>query len=233
MAHDDDTLRTGNLDAVVFDYGGIIGVDTCECMLGELGLAAIRGLPSPLVTTAFRKTWKAFACRPESASEPAADQERLFWRQLLTELGCPEAVDEAIAQTDDYIRPVDSQMRDLLLRLRGGGNRLALLSNQVTFLRDRILRTQRLSEIFDAEQMTWSCDPDLRESKSSPTLKPFQVALGKLGNVHPNRVLFFDDRGPNCLRAIEAGLTAVQVPPLPGCAGYVERVLKLLGCPGL
>jgi putative hydrolase of the HAD superfamily len=183
------------VDAVIFDYGGVLKGEDFEAF------SAARGLPPGLL-------WAAFHEIPEYRDSREGRIDRAAYRvaverALAAALGLDRARG-AIAAWDrefDDTDPIEPEMRVLLARLREAGRvRLGLLSNS-TRGREGRLRENGVAALFDAIL----CSGDAGVMKPHPA--SYRLMAERLG-VRAERCFMIDDAPTNVEAARALGLRA-------------------------
>jgi putative hydrolase of the HAD superfamily len=188
------------IDAVVFDYGGVL--TTPLRVSTPLWLAADRITPDSFTDT--MRDWlgrDAAAGSPvhrlETGELPGAEFERLFAARLVTEDGSPVVADGLLQRLFAGMA-IDEQMVALVGDLRTAGLRLGLLSNSwANTYPDELLA------LFDA--VVISGEVGLR--KPDPVI--YRLVLDKLA-VPAARSVFVDDAPVNVAAAIELGMHGIR-----------------------
>jgi putative hydrolase of the HAD superfamily len=188
------------IDAVVFDYGGVL--TTPLRVSTPLWLAADRITPDSFTDT--MRDWlgrDAAAGSPvhrlETGELPGVEFERLFAARLVTEDGSP-VVAAGLLQRLFAAMAIDEKMVALVADLRAAGLRLGLLSNSwANTYPDELLA------LFDA--VVISGEVGLR--KPDPVI--YGLLLDKLA-VPAARSVFVDDAPVNVAAAIELGMHGIR-----------------------
>jgi HAD superfamily hydrolase (TIGR01509 family) len=113
-------------------------------------------------------------------------------------------------------------VRELFLRIRGDGHRIALASSANADEVQNYKKLLHVDDLIDAE----TTSSDVENSKPCPDV--FEVALEKVG-VEPDRVLVIGDTPYDAIAARRAGLRTVGVL----CGGFPESDLRAEGCVGI
>jgi HAD superfamily hydrolase (TIGR01549 family) len=111
-------------------------------------------------------------------------------------------------------------VRELFLRVRGDGKRVALASSAK---KDELGEYKRIARIEDLVEEETSAD-DADRSKPHPDI--FEAALERLGDVARERVVVVGDTPYDAVAAGRAGLRTVGVL----CGGFPEAELRESGC---
>ncbi|MDJ0420324.1 HAD family hydrolase [Rhodococcus opacus] len=188
------------IDAVLFDYGGVLTSPVKHSIAGWLAADAIE-------PESFSHTLRAWLSRDAEDGTPVhrletgeltiADFEALLAAELRTTDGRAVAPDGILGRLFAGMRP-DAAMFALADELRATGLKVGLLSNSWgnTYPRARI------DELFDP--VVISCEVGLRK----PHAAIYELALDELG-VPADWVLFIDDAEPNVVGARAAGLQSL------------------------
>jgi epoxide hydrolase-like predicted phosphatase len=193
-----DATATPLVDAVLFDYGGV--------MTGPVG-DSIRAWHTAdrIDPASFSRTLKAWLSRRvnwetpmhqlETGEMTIEEFEKVFAAQLMTVDGLVPEAAGILGRMFAEMRP-DPVMFALVEELRAGGIRVGLLSNSWgnTYPRERI------DALFDP--VVISGEIGLRK----PQAAIYHHALDLLGGVPASRVLFVDDADPNVVGAQAVGL---------------------------
>jgi epoxide hydrolase-like predicted phosphatase len=189
-----------DIDAVLFDYGGVLTNPVKQSIAGWLASDAIE--PDSLSRTL--RAWLSRNAedgtpvhRLETGELTVAEFEALLAAELRTTDGRPAVADGILRRLFAGMQP-DPAMFALAEELRATGLKVGLLSNSWgnTYPRARI----------DAllDPVVISGEVGLR--KPHPAI--YELALDRLG-VPAHRVLFIDDAEPNVLGARKVGLQAL------------------------
>jgi HAD superfamily hydrolase (TIGR01509 family) len=188
---------TRSIDAVLFDYGGVLTLPVRDSIAGWLEADGID-------PRSFSRTLKAWLSRDaadgtpihrlETGELPAHEFDTLLAAELTTIDGRALVPEGMLQRIFAGMRP-DQEMFDLVDDLRSAGVRVGLLSNSWgnTYPRERI----------DAllDPVVISGEVGLRK----PHAAIFELAVARLG-LPAGRVLFIDDAEPNILGAHAVGL---------------------------
>ena len=197
---------TSNIEAIIFDFGGVMvpfsQMDSLKEQESRLGLQ-----PEKLAETLWQSAdWRL--------AEVGAITDEEYWRRIGARLGLHTS--EAIRSfQQDLFRDArtDPRMADLVQRLQGR-YRTGLLSNASDVL-PRLLRERYgLGGLFDVE--VFSALVGL--AKPDPAI--YQLALERLGTA-PEATVFVDDYEPNVASAAALGIRAIHF------VGYEALVLAL------
>jgi putative hydrolase of the HAD superfamily len=188
------------IDAVVFDYGGVL--TTPLRVSTPLWLAADRITPDSFTDTMRDWLGRDAALgspvhRLETGELPGAEFERVFAARLVTEDGAPVVAAGLLARLFAGMT-IDERMVALVGDLRAAGLRLGLLSNSwANTYPDELLA------LFDA--VVISGEVGLR--KPDPVI--YRLVLDKLA-VPAARSVFVDDAPVNVAAAIELGMHGIR-----------------------
>lgn len=207
------------VDAVLFDYGGVLTGPVKHSIAAWLAADAIE-------PESFSRTLQAWLSRNAQDGSPVhrletgeltvAEFESLLAAELRTTEGSAVAPDGILRRLFAGMQP-DPAMFALVEELRATGMKVGLLSNSWgnTYPRARI------DAILDP--VVISGEVGLRK----PHAAIYELALDRLG-LPADRVLFIDDAEPNVLGARTAGLHALlHTDPLSTRAALVELVPDL------
>jgi len=185
------------LQAVIFDYGGVLRDDGRE---GWSAADRTAGLPAGAL-------WSAFHDIPEYqlSRQGVIDADAFraaIRRHLITVAGDEVRADAGLDALDRYLAalPVlDAEMRALVERLRAAGRvKLGLLSNAGRGWTER-LRARGVADLFD--DVVVSADVGL----AKPDPEVFRLAARRLA-VEPHACLMIDDQPQHLLSAERMGL---------------------------
>jgi putative hydrolase of the HAD superfamily len=186
------------VDAVIFDYGGVLRNDGRELWTAA---DATAGLPPGTL-------WAAWHDIPEYCLSREGVIDRLEFRAamhraLIPTAGDAEQAEAALAALEARLAslpPMDAEMRALVERLRAGRRvKLGMLSNADRGWTER-LRARGLG-LFDDVVVSG----DVGVAKPNPSI--FQLAAQRLG-VAPDACLMIDDQAQHVEGARAAGLRA-------------------------
>jgi putative hydrolase of the HAD superfamily len=186
------------VDAVIFDYGGVLRNDGRELWTAA---DATAGLPPGTL-------WAAWHDIPEYRLSREGVIDRLEFRAamhraLIPTAGDAEQAEAALAALEARLAslpPMDAEMRALVERLRAGRRvKLGMLSNADRGWTER-LRARGLG-LFDDVVVSG----DVGVAKPNPSI--FQLAAQRLG-VAPDACLMIDDQAQHVEGARAAGLRA-------------------------
>lgn len=204
------------VEAVVFDYGGVLTTPVRDSIAAWLDADGID-------PQSFSRTLKAWLSRDAPAGTPvhrletgelsAAEFGSLLAAELVRHDGDPVAAEGIVDRLFAGMR-TDPVMFDLVAELRGLGLRTALLSNSWgnTYARERI------AAVFD--EVVISGKVGLRK----PQPEIYRLVLEGIG-VRPEHAVFVDDAEPNLAGARAVGLrTVLHSDPAATRASLAELV---------
>ncbi len=191
------------VDAVLFDYGGVLTVPmrrSIEAWIAEEGI-------DPASFTSTLKAWlgrNAEAGSPihrlETGELPEAEFDATFAAALRTRSGAPVDPDGVLRRMFARVEE-DPAMWELARDLRAAGTGVAIVSN--SWGGGNLYPRARLRELF--EPVIISEEVGLR--KPDPAI--FALALERLG-VPAERAAFIDDAAPNVEGAAALGIRAIH-----------------------
>ncbi len=225
------------IKGIIFDVGGVLAYDVWEHLLcdpagepGEpLSIAAKFNAPIHEIEMIGEELWRKF----DRVQGDPIELERQYWQLFLErtraikELGSAQ-VDELIAMTDAFIRPVSpSLITGLLDWLSTKGVQLGICSNNNEFWFRRQERILGLNRFFQPSRIILSCRHGITKSDA----RLFHTSAAKL-DLDPTECAFIDDRMGNVSRAVNCGMAGIlfpteQFPSKPqGGIAYLERLLR-------
>ncbi|MGW0137519.1 HAD-IA family hydrolase [Streptomyces calvus] len=194
------TARTG-LDAVILDYNGVIGLQPTR---GQwLHLARTANWPEDDLAGFQRAFWSAR--EPYDAGQLS---DLAYWAKVLGSHPSPSLLRELRATDTAMWTATDGRVLGILNRIRETGLPMVLLSNAPLHLSD-VLDSQDWRRLMT--QTLYSA----RLEVCKPNATAYQHALQTLGDTHPRRVLFIDDRADNCHAARCLGLRTLHYTDQP------------------
>jgi putative hydrolase of the HAD superfamily len=181
--------------ALILDYGEVL---SCPQRAGAIALMASQ-LDAPVseMTSAY---WRHR--RDYDLGMSASD----YWSLVANDLGVPidDGLVTALVAIDiDSWTDYRDEMWTLAATYRAAGGRLAMLSNGVREIVERIRADHDLPALFDAVVVSY----EVQLTKPEPEI--FRVTLDRL-NVGASDALFVDDRAENIAMAQELGLRTLQ-----------------------
>ena len=122
----------------------------------------------------------------------------------------------------DFLKRVRAfpRVRDLFLKIREDGKRLALASSAK---KDELATYKKIARIEDLVEEETSAD-DADKSKPHPDI--FEAALAQLGDVEPDEVIVVGDTPYDAEAAGKISLRTIGVL----CGGFAEAELRAAGC---
>ena len=183
------------LRAVIFDYGMVLSGPPDPA--AKERLCEISGLSAELLDAHYWTRRLDYDRGTLSAEE--------YWHRIAVDAGsrlADETVRALIEQDILLWATVNPLMLDWLDRVRGGGWKVAILSNMgkdlLGHMRRHFLWLDRL------DHLTWSCE--LNRVKPEPEI--YEYTLEKLG-VRPEEALFLDDKTENVEGARRLGMRSL------------------------
>lgn len=193
------TPPTTSVDAVVFDYGGVLTGPVRHSIAAWLERDGI----DPASFSRTLKSWLSRRApegtpihRLESGDLSVEEFDVLLAAELQTTDGCPIAPVGVLEGLFAELRP-DPEMFALVAELRDTGIRVALLSNS-------------WGDIYPRAQINALLDPVVISAEvglRKPNAEIYRLTLERLG-LPAARVLFLDDGMPNVLGARAVGMKA-------------------------
>lgn len=208
-----------DVEAVLFDFGGVF-TESPFGALAELGTA--RGVDP------VRLLELVFGPYHEDTDHPWHRLERgevslLQAREEIIALGAAEGLDTDPFRVFERMGGAGARaaLVERVRQLRAAGLRTGLVTNNAREFRPAWTRLlPPLDELFHA--VVDSCEVGARK----PAAAIFHIALERVGNPPPERVLFLDDFEGNVRAAARLGMRAVQVEPDPAAAlALLDQVL--------
>ncbi len=185
-----DRISLPKIQAVIFDWGGILIENPSEAILAYCGLAL--NVAPPVLSTVLQEHEPLF--------QTNAITEDQFWERVCATLKVPKSFhrslwDEALRHA---YRP-RHEVFELIEKLRGAGYRTALLSN--TEMPAVEIYREKHDGTFDV--VVLSCLEGIRK----PDRQIYHRTLERL-RVMPEEALFLDDRIENIEAARQIGMNA-------------------------
>jgi epoxide hydrolase-like predicted phosphatase len=210
----------GGIDAVLFDFGGVITAASPFTLMGDIGAAA--GVPPEQVLEIMLGPYH------EDTDHPFHRMERgeipgVEWFQLAA---------AALAEVGVTLEPghmmnvfnalgVHDVVIERIARLRREGYRTAIVTNNAREASDGWRAMLDVDGLFDV--VVDSSAVGMR--KPNPAI--YRHALELLGGVEPSRAVFLDDAEGNVAGARAVGMHAILVGPDPGPAlEELDRILE-------
>ncbi|MDR1353015.1 MAG: HAD family phosphatase [Treponema sp.] len=203
-------------EAVVFDYGRVIGLDPVDEAQEEM--ARLAGVPADI----FEKIRMRYRDDYDRGSIRGRD----YYQKVMREAGAPAADTRDFDALADRITRIDThswavingETEKLMREIRGAGYRLGILSNMP---HDFLELERDAFRVFDlCDSCIFSCKYNLLK----PEREIYQVLIGALGCA-PDKIVFFDDVPVNVEGARGLGIAAY----LWEGAEAARGILKTLG----
>lgn len=202
--------QPAELDAVIFDYNGVIGLQPTVPMWSRLAeLAGWHADQLELFQNAF---WSA---REPYDSGEFGDAD--FWTAVLGHRPDPELLTRLRAVDTALWTRTDDRVVALLHRARRADLPMVLLSNAPHPVSDALDASDWRTLLTDALYSA-------RLGMNKPHPDTYRNALAATGVRDPSRVLFVDDRADNCQAAARLGLRALHY---TGSPADIEHHLRL------
>ncbi|WP_227979132.1 HAD family hydrolase [Nocardia spumae] len=196
------------LDAVIFDYNGVIGLHPTVPMWSEL--AELAGWQQDRLGHFQSAFWSAREPYDSGDSDDAA-----FWTAVLGRRPDPELLDRLRTVDTALWTRTDPHVVALLHRIRQADLPMVLLSNAPHPVSDALDDSGWRALMTDALYSA-------RLGMNKPHPDTYRNALAATGVHDPARVLFIDDRADNCHAAAGIGLRTLHY---TGSPGDIERHL--------
>lgn len=192
---------------VVVDYGGVLTNPLAETFAA---FAARVGLEPGVLTAAFAASTARLGRTPMADLEVGAITEAVFVGRVLAELPVPAREHLAARLAGRPFgelwflgRTPNRRFLGFLRELRAGGQRLALLTNNVREWDHRWRAQLPVDELFDVVVNS------AHEGVRKPDRRIYERLLDRLG-VPAAECLFVDDTEENCAAAEGVGMTAIR-----------------------
>ena len=182
------------LDAVVFDYGGVL------CYAPTKDDLVTYGRESGLEESAFLKLY----AETREYYGRAADGYEAHWHRVAGHHGIKvsvPAVKRFIEKESELWTRPNAEVLALARDIKAAGCNIAILSN-MTFGLLKILR-EKFDWLDEFDVCIWSCE----KGCAKPDQSIYRDCLSAL-SCEPGRVMFFDDRACNVAGAKQAGIDA-------------------------
>lgn len=206
-----------DLDAVIFDYNGVIGLQPTTRMWS--GLAELAGWRTEDLTHFQTAFWSA---REPYDSGEFDDTD--FWTAVLGRRPEPVLLTRLRAVDTALWTRTDHRVVGLLHRARQADLPMVLLSNAPHPVGDALDASDWRGLMTDALYSA-------RLGMNKPHLDTYRNALAATGVGDPGRVMFIDDRPDNCEAAARLGLRTLHY---TGSPADIERQLgtkSVAACP--
>ncbi|MBF6451891.1 HAD family hydrolase [Nocardia cyriacigeorgica] len=187
--------QTAELDAVIFDYNGVIGLQPTPAMWGELAELADRADDLARFQSAFWDAREPY----DSGTLDDAD----FWTAVLGHRPDPVRLARLRAVDAAMWTHTDNRVVELLHRIERAGLPMVLLSNAPHPVSEALDAADWRTAMADA---LYSC----RLGMNKPHPDTYRKALAATGAADPGAVLFIDDRADNCAAAAQVGLRTLH-----------------------
>jgi putative hydrolase of the HAD superfamily len=195
------------LDAVILDYNGVIGLQPTTGMWNHL--ANLAGLPAGQLDSFQHAFWSA-----REAYDAGELSDLAYWAHVLGYHPGSRMLRELRAADTAMWTRTDKRVLATLHRARQAGLPMVLLSNA----------PHPLSDVLDAADWRRSLMTEALYSARLGICKPdpaaYAHALAAAGSPDPQRVLFVDDRAPNCTAAAQLGLRTLHYTGSPVQLAY-------------
>lgn len=188
--------QPAELDAVIFDYNGVIGLQPTEAMWR--GLAELAGRHSDQLGLFQSAFWAAREPYDSGEADDAG-----FWTAVLGHRPDPDLLTRLRALDTTLWTRTDDRVVALLHRAHRAGLPMVLLSNAPHHVSDALDDSDWRTLLTDALYSA-------RLGLNKPHPDTYRNALAATGIRDPGRVLFIDDRADNCRAAAHLGLRALH-----------------------
>lgn len=214
-------MRSEPIEAVLFDYGGVF---TISPFGAAVALSEKLGMPTEVMLEIIFGPYDQDTDHPwhrlergEMKIQEARDAILLLGRDRGSEIDLYEFFGGLSAIANGVVQP----MVDCARRLKQGGYRTAIVTNNVAEFSEFWRRSLPLDELFDI--VVDSSQVGMRK----PNPKIFTHTLESLGNVAPQRAAFLDDFHGNVAAAKQLGLHGILVEAdQTGAIAQLERLLE-------
>jgi len=205
--------------SIIFDIGGVLAYDVWEnLLLNEGGVAKKYNLDELMIEETGKKLWEEFSYKSINNFKKL---EREYWNRFIDEINSSIDIDDLIALTDDFIKPVEG-MSNLLNKIKEKGINIAICSNNNEFWFNRQSDKINLPDYFESKKIILSCR--LGYDKLSENFELFKETVNAL-EVQKEECIFVDDRIESIAKANEYGMTGIL---FPSHSKFGARYLKLL-----
>ncbi|MEV0339665.1 HAD-IA family hydrolase [Nocardia sp. NPDC050713] len=202
--------QPAELDAVIFDYNGVIGLQPTVPMW--TGLAELAGWPADQLGHFQNAFWSAREPYDSGESDDAD-----FWTAVLGHRPDPELLTRLRAVDTAMWTSTDARVVALLHQARQADLPMVLLSNAPHPVSDALDASAWRPLMTDALYSA-------RLGKNKPHPDTYLNAFDATGVRDPGRVLFIDDRADNCRAAAHLGLRTLHY---TGSPADIEDHLRL------
>ncbi|GAB7101689.1 HAD family phosphatase [Streptomyces phaeofaciens JCM 4814] len=205
MAHTPTTasrhLPVDELEAVIWDYNGVIGLQPTPDMWARL--AALAGWPAAQLEIFMRAFWGRRA-----AYDAGELSDRAFWQDLVRgtrEAGPGSELLAALPRADTRMwTRTDPAVLKVLHRAHAAGVPMTLLSNAPLPLASALDGIEWCATLMS--RTVYSA----RIGVNKPETRAFQAGLAAAGWPTPGRTLFVDDRADNVEAAARLGMRTLH-----------------------
>ncbi|MGX4693763.1 HAD family hydrolase [Streptomyces sp. JNUCC 63] len=191
------TPETPDLDAVILDYNGVIGLQP-EAKQWQ-HLAHLAAWPDNDIATFQSAFWSA-----REAYDAGQLSDLAFWARVLGQHPGPRMLRELRAADTAMWTTTDDDVLAVLRHAHRSGLPMVLLSNAPHPLSDVLDTTDWCRELMTRALYS------ARLEACKPDPVTYQHALEATGASDPRRVLFIDDRADNCRAAQDLGLRTLH-----------------------
>ncbi|MCL6739436.1 HAD-IA family hydrolase [Streptomyces neyagawaensis] len=192
-----------DLDAVIIDYNGVLGLQPTTGMWTRL--AGLAEWPDEQLASFQEAFWA-----PRGAYDAGELSDLAYWAKVLGYHPGPRLLRELRAADTAMWIQTDPRLLAVLGRIRETGLPMVLLSNAPA----------HLSNVLDATQWRRTLMTEALYSARLGVCKPeraaYEHALAAAQAAEPGRVLFIDDRADNCQAAAALGLRTLHYTGQPG-----------------
>ncbi|MGV9611970.1 HAD family hydrolase [Nocardia xishanensis] len=193
--------QPAELDAVIFDYNGVIGLQPTVPMWS--GLAELAGWRADQLGLFQQAFWSAREPYDSGESDDAD-----FWTAVLGHRPHPELLTRLCAVDTGMWTSTDDRVVALLHQAQRADIPMVLLSNAPHPVGDALDASDWRTLMTDALYSA-------RLGMNKPHPDTYRNALAATGVRDPGRVLFIDDRADNCQAAARIGLRTLHYTGTP------------------
>ncbi|MBF6081338.1 HAD family phosphatase [Nocardia cyriacigeorgica] len=208
----ESSYQTAELDAVIFDYNGVIGLQPTPAMWAEL--ADLADWPADRLGSFQTTFWSAREPYDSGTSDDAD-----FWTAVLGHRPAPALLARLRAVDTAMWTHTDDAVVELLHHIQRADLPIVLLSNAPHPVSEALDAAPWRTLMVDA---LYSC----RLGMNKPHPDTYRKALAATGAADPARVLFIDDRADNCEAAAGVGLRTLHYTGTP--AQIEDRVRAVI-----